>query len=166
MVMLHDDERVENFQNQFYSLISCRLDRFKGSPRFVKFGERLADTVEDQWETVLAATALIQERTQVSSCISMNSISDMFQEDAKDVMIEYMATEECIKSRNVATLDHCNRLPGIEPNIGDNKSKQLIIFRSMPDKYKRSYLESGHVVADETLVSIVRYMEQQENVDA
>ena len=58
-----------------------------------------------------------------------------------------------------------NRLPGIEPNIGDNKSKQLI-FRSMPDKYKRSYLESGHVVADETLVSIVRYMEQQENFDA
>jgi hypothetical protein len=36
----------------------------------------------------------------------------------------------------------------------------------MPDKYKRSYLESGHVVADETLVPIVRYMEQQENFDA
>ena len=58
-----------------------------------------------------------------------------------------------------------NRLPGIEPDVEYNKLGRLII-RSISDKYDRNYLESGHIVADETLVSIVRYMEQQENFDA
>ena len=173
-VVLTMESGSKTFKIYFILLISCRLDRFKGSPRFVNFGECLADTVEQQWDTVLAATA--HPRTNAGFLLYINEFYQRYvQEDAKDVMIEYMATEECIQSRNAATLDHCNRmqimmrrmnrLPGIEPYTGDNKSKQLI-FRSMLDKYKRSYLESGHVVADETLVSVVRYMEQQENVDA
>ena len=85
------------------------MDRFKGSPRFVNFGERLADTVEDQWDTVLAATA--HPRTNAGFLLYINEFYQRYvQEDAKDVMIEYTTTEECIKSRNVVTLNHCNRM--------------------------------------------------------
>ena len=86
-----------------------------------------------------------------------------------------MATEDCFKERSVKTLDHyscmqtimrqVNWLPGAKPDIGDNKAKQLI-FRNIPDTYKEKYSESSHSVADEPLVSILQYMEQQENFDA
>ena len=164
-VLLHT---VGEFEKNFNKLT------FANRARFVNFGEYLADTAEDQWDTVLAATA--PPRTNAGFFLYIDEFYQQYvQEDAKDIMIEYTATEECIKSRNNATLDHCNRmqtmmqrvnrLPGIEPNIGGNKSKQLI-FRSLPDKYKRSCLESGYVVVDETLVSIVRYKDQQKNFDA
>mmetsp|Transcript_886 Transcript_886/g.1149 ORF Transcript_886/g.1149 Transcript_886/m.1149 type:complete len:112 (-) Transcript_886:1619-1954(-) len=48
-------------------------------------------------------------------------------------------------------------LDGTAPNIDDSNTKK-IIFESFRDDWKKDYLKSGNVVANQTLTQIISYM--------
>ena len=73
------------------------------------------ESVLQTWQKIngilLLLTATANPRTNVGFILYIAKLYLQYvQEDAKDVMIEYMAIEKCIKRRNVATIDHCYQM--------------------------------------------------------
>ena len=83
---------------------NCNKLTFQNTAKFTNFRECLSDAAEDRWDTVLAVTAHPQANAGFELYLQ-EFYSQYVHEDAKDVIIEYMASKECIKKRSTNMLD-------------------------------------------------------------
>jgi hypothetical protein len=141
---------------------------FTVAEKWSEFEEVLDDTAEQKWTNHINGIAANQ-RTQARFDQSLSEFVHSYSgsPEPRDVLKEYIRSDECRKPRNIDPDEHAarietlcrfaNRLSGDEPPYDEETTKKAV-FTSFPEKWQREYLKSGKSYVDDGMEDIVGYM--------
>jgi hypothetical protein len=141
---------------------------FTVAEKWNEFEEVLDDTAEQKWINHVNPIAANQRTAQrFEQCLLEFVHSYAGSPEPRDVLKEYISSDECRKPRNVDPDVHAarietlcrfaNRLAGDEPQYDEETTKKAV-FSSFPEKWQREYLKSGKSYVNDGMEDIVGYM--------
>ena len=148
---------------------ATKLDWTTGPEMFENFEEILSDTALEKWETRTQEIAIEDYTMELFEQTIQEYLLEFVDPLAKDYMIKYLKSFHRpvhTKPREHATrmetlIRYTNRLPGTEPNITAQQTKN-IICESFPLTWRQSWIRSGKSLVNNTLAELVQFMANEQ----
>ena len=152
---------------RFVKCAAC-LDYDEGPELFSHFEEILEDNAQDTWENITTGVPDVEHTPDRFNQEIDNFYQRYCDPQARDSMFEYLKSfskphydsPRDYADRMVLMIRHANKLPGTEPLLNEQQSKN-IIFQGVPMTWKQNYIRAGKDVATDTLEEILQYMSNE-----
>jgi hypothetical protein len=149
---------------------AAKLEWITGPEMFDNFEEILTDTALEKWETRTQNIALVDRTMERYTQVIEEYILEYVDPLSKDYMIKYLKDFHRpvhTKPRDHATrmetlIRYTNRLPGTEPDITPQQTKNMI-FESFPVTWRQSWIRAGKSLVTNTLAELVQFMANEQS---
>jgi hypothetical protein len=149
---------------------AAKLEWTTGPEMFDNFEEVLQDTALEKWETRIGNIAPVDRTMGRFDQAIGEYLLEYVDPLAKDYMIKYlkdfrrpMHTKPRDHATRIETLiRYTNRLPGTEPNITLQQTKNMI-FESFPVAWRQSWIRAGKSLVTNTLAELVQFMANEQS---